>query len=485
MRTDPIRVGAGAAGNSTPLSTVVAPGETILAQEVESQTGMPAQETFVDRVESDLDTGIIRHLALPAGSHPAPPQPVRIPTDKTSPGSPPDEIAGPPSKTGSPIKAPAATRESVEVAAARMRFEELPAKLRETLAKSFAHPDQFWAGLGNTQRQTLATTFNRLDAMGLWKHVARIRGEHAQPEKPVAGKLKVAGNAGGIGFEAHNQKAFVDDLLKSGKFGVDPAIAAKLHPGQTSLREHNTTGGSLHISVGPGNRFDTHVDKVGSVDAPDPKTRGAVFSQPRSLEHHVTEVWPEKIRQYTKIPGIHVGVGPDLADVNRSRTPADDKTPGPTRLKNDDILGSINVKFQIAGKENRSKHTREQDTASLDIEVMKRAVERGAAQVSPDELRRKGVKSTNPQYENAADPAGLASSIAGHVANAAREGRIMAEIQLPSYYNNLSAPERKAIASAIGRMAKAIAAELPADTAGVRSLKISFGNRNEYVSLRD
>jgi len=408
-----------------------------------------------------------------------------MPTDKTSLAPPPDEIAGPPSKIGSPANTQVATRGNVEVAAARMRFEELPAKLRETLEKSFAHPDQFWAGLGNTQRQTLATTFNRLDAMGLWKHVARIRGEHAQPEKPVAGKLKVAGNAGGIGFEAHDHKAFVDDLLKSGKFGVDPAIAAKLHPGQTSLREHNTTEGSLHIAVGPGNRFDTHVDKVGAVDAPDPKTRGAVFNQPRSLEHHVTEVWPEKIRKYTKIPGVHVGIGPDLADVTRSRTPADDKTPGPPKLNKDDVLGSVNIKVQIGGDENRIRHTREKDTASLDTEVMKRAVERGAAQLTPDELRRKGVKPADPQYSNAADPAALASSIAGHVANAAREGRIMAEIQLPAYYHNLSAPERKAIAAAIGRMAKAIASELPANTESVRSLKISFGNRNEYVSLRD
>jgi hypothetical protein len=50
--------------------------------------------------------------------------------------------------------------------------------------------------------------------------------------------------------------------------------------------------------------------------------------------------------------------------------------------------------------------------------------------------------------------------------------------------HNLSAPERKEIAAAIGRIANAVAAEMPADSAGVTSVKISFGNRNEYLSLK-
>ena len=183
------------------------------------------------------------------------------------------------------------------------------------------------------------------------------------------------------------------------------------------------------------------------------------------------------------IPGVFVGAGPDVADVNRSRTPADDKTPGPPKLKDHDILGSVNLVFRLADKEVRIRHPREKDTAMVDAEAMKRAVARGAGEATPDELRRRAMKPNNPQYDNSADPAALASSLAGHLANAAREGRSTAEIRLPAYYHNLSAPERREIAAAMGRMAKAVAAELGGEARGVTGINIVFGNRSEYIEF--
>jgi hypothetical protein len=179
-----------------------------------------------------------------------------------------------------------------------------------------------------------------------------------------------------------------------------------------------------------------------------------------------------------------VGIGPDLADVNRSRTAADDKTPGPTKLKEDDIWLSVNFRFQVGAEENRIHHPREKDTAFVDADVIQRAVTRGEAAATPDELRRKDVKPNHPDYGHSADPAALANSLAGRITNAAREGRTMAKIELPEYYHNLSKDQRAAIAAAIGRIAKSVAAELPAETQDVRSLQISFGKDNEYVSLR-
>ena len=240
-----------------------------------------------------------------ARGKPAPNVPLGMPRDAKDPKPPRNEVPAAPKSTGAKpelfpkdvldrkaTKAPPAGDPSaplvddlsapsgeVQVAAARLRFEELPEKLQQTLKKSFAHPDEFWAGLGDTQRQTLATIFNRLEGMGLWKHVARVTGEHEQPEKPV-GKLKVAGNSGAISFEAYDPKAFTDDLLKSKKFGVDPKVATLFHQGQTSSREYNPTEGSLHISIGPGRHFDAHVDKVGAVDTPTPRPAGRSFIPP-------------------------------------------------------------------------------------------------------------------------------------------------------------------------------------------------------------
>lgn len=421
--------------------------------------------------------------------------PVRTPTDTTNPKPPAQETPGPSNKKSGPYNnddlAKATTNlpqacptpaGGAPVASARMRFEELPPKLQETLKKSFAHPDQFWAGLGDAQRQTLATTFNRLDSMGLWKHVTKITGEKGQPEAPVGGKVKVAGHAGGISFETDDWKAFTNDLKNTHKFGKDPDYVGALHPGQISLRENNPTESSLHIAVGPGNHFDAHVDKYSPVDTPSP-TGGTTLDPQRSLEHHSKEVWPGKIRQRTGIPGVFVGVGPDLADVTRSRTPADSKTPGPPNLSKNPVLGSLNLIFQLADKEIRIQHPREKDTASVDAKVIKRAETAGAAAATADDLRNKAIKPDNPLYSNSADPAALASSIAGHIANAARDGRSTAEIKLPPYYDNLPAPERKRIAAAIANIAQAVAARLPEDMQGVRSLKITFGNRSEYVPL--
>ena len=86
---------------------------------------------------------------------------------------------------------------------------------------------------------------------------------------------------------------------------------------------------------------------------------------------------------------------------------------------------------------------------------------------------------------NYADPASLATSLAGRITKSAKDGKVSAEITLPPSYNQLSAPDRKAMAAAIGRIAKAVANELPEDTRGVRSVKISFGNHNEYIALSD
>ncbi|HEY0098792.1 MAG TPA: DUF4157 domain-containing protein [Pyrinomonadaceae bacterium] len=370
-------------------------------------------------------------------------------------------------------------------AAARQDFDSLPGPLKEVLAKSFDWPDVFWAGLETRQKISLSEAYNRLSALGLWKHVAKIRGEHDKPErKAYGGRAIVAGSAGGIGFESHNATALVIGLFESGKFGLDPWWAALLHRGQDSLREFNTEDGSLHISVGPGNHFDTHIDQVGAVNKP--QDNKGKFDPARSLKHHTREVWPEFIRKGTGIPGVIVGIGPNLSDIRNEPGPYDDNVPPTPSKGEDDILASVNLVAHPIPKEKPRPVPHagpEAGTARVDREVMARAVAAGAAAATEYDLMPNPVGSDPDDF---ADPATIASSLAGRITKAARDGQMTVAINLGPGYSKATPAERKSIGEAIGRIGVAVAGELPQETHGVRSLRVLFGESKsvEYVSLR-
>lgn len=370
-------------------------------------------------------------------------------------------------------------------AAARQDFESLPGPLKEILKLSFRWPDRFWAELEPRQKTSLAEAYNRLSALGLWKHVAKVRGEHEKPEaRAFGGLFEVAGRAGSIGFEAHDATAFVMGLVRSGKFGFDPWWAKLLHPGQDSLREFNTVGGSLHISVGPGNKFDTHVDQVGAVNKPEDNQ--ARFDPFRSLKHHTREVWPEKIRQYFLLPGVIFGFGPELADLTKEPGPYDDKfLPAPSKGK-EEILGSVNIVLHPVSKPKPRLVPHpgpEAGTAYVDAQVMDRAVAAGAAAATVVDLMPNPVGAHPDEF---ADPAAIANSLAGRITNAARTGQTIAVIDLGLSYLKASPQEQKSIGEAVGRIGAAVAAQLPPETQAVKILHVLFGSpkRGVYVSLR-
>ena len=60
---------------------------------------------------------------------------------------------------------------------------------------------------------------------------------------------------------------------ESGEWGTiyyddDGSVLGSMHKGQRSLREWSDDMTSLHVSVGPGNNFDAHVDKVTPTNKP-------------------------------------------------------------------------------------------------------------------------------------------------------------------------------------------------------------------------
>lgn len=81
-------------------------------------------------------------------------------------------------------------------------------------------------------------------------------------------------------------------ILKERRFG----IGASQHPHQTTLREVSGSD-SLHISVGPGDQFDAHIDKF----SPTPEQTGSGFCSNRpsvaAVAHIGRELVPEWVRK--------------------------------------------------------------------------------------------------------------------------------------------------------------------------------------------
>jgi len=150
-----------------------------------------------------------------------------------------------------------------------------------------------WHKIGN-QKSTLIQTYLRLQEYGLWGCVVRVLGiQEELPPHGNIGPFKIAVHGtGGIAFEAKNAEALKKRLIGTRHFGKDNVIMSLMHRGQTSLRESRDesppkpiasldnsihewdeadksfTATSMHVSVGPGNKFDAHIDQISPVNEP-------------------------------------------------------------------------------------------------------------------------------------------------------------------------------------------------------------------------
>ena len=342
-----------------------------------------------------------------------------------------------------------------------VEYEKLPEDLKSKLNQ------QFWGGLGSQQRWTLSETFRRMNAYGLWKEVKRILGEKDQPEPHTAFggfEFQVAGNSGGILYEANSGKGLVGKLKGTGHFGEDGSIIGALHKGQQSIREWSTGSMSLHISVGPGNQFDAHIDKVSPTKKPDGgKTR---IDPVKGKEHQTTEVLPEKIRDVTGIPGV---ILEGSIDENKEGWHGGE-------LK-------VGVKVELHGPVEKKKvdlaRMKPKSSSPVPKEIMEKIenrVERTKSDFSvpigfnPDEVpTRKAV----------------ASELAAEIMEAARNGKTSIQLNLPQYLDKKDdQPAALETMREIGQIARH---ELGAKAEGVQRLTVTFGSKKQggTVSIAD
>lgn len=130
-------------------------------------------------------------------------------------------------------------------------------------------------------RRTMALLYRRLLEIGLWRHI-----------KSVGGAL--ATGAGGAHFTTRDNRAFLQDLLATGRFCRDTPGGGLLHRGQISVREI-TNGPSLHLSLAGNSRIYVHIDRVSP--AIGSTAEGTCrYDRMRSLSHMRREVFPLAMR---------------------------------------------------------------------------------------------------------------------------------------------------------------------------------------------
>ena len=132
-------------------------------------------------------------------------------------------------------------------------------------------------------RRTMALLYRRLLESGLWRHI-----------RSVGGALTTG--AGGAHFTTSDNRAFLQDLLATGRFCRDTPGGGLLHRGQISVREI-ADGAGLHLSLADNNRIYVHIDSVCPAvgAAADGTCR---YDRMRSLSHMRREVFPLVMRSH-------------------------------------------------------------------------------------------------------------------------------------------------------------------------------------------
>ncbi len=337
-------------------------------------------------------------------------------------------------------------------------------KLEDGLKAKLSHP--LWGGLKKQQRWTLIETYRRMSAHGLWDQVKRVIGEKDQPEPHVAFggfEFQVAGNSGGIVFEAVSGDGLVNKLKGTSHFGEDGSVIGALHKGQRSMREWGEST-SLHISVGPGNKFDAHIDKVSPTSKPvGGKTR---IDPVKGKGHHTTEVWPEKIRDKTGIPGVIVE---GTIDENKEGWHGGE-------LK-------VGVKIELRGPVEKKKVDIAGTKPKSSNPVAKDVMEKIAKRVQRTKNYFPISIGTAP--DDVPLPEAVAAELAAEMMEAVRQGKTLIQLNVPYYLDHqVDQPAALTMMREIGTIVRS---ELGPPAASVKGLTVTFGSKKQSrtVSLGD
>ena len=181
-------------------------------------------------------------------------------------------------------------------AVSRDNFENLPAELRAVLsAKLFNR-------LNSQKRFALTEIYNRLCKFNLWCHVKSVK-EVKDGEPPFFGFFQVPGVSISVSFDSYDSTAFYNAIINSFTICQDSRIGGLFHSGQSSTRQISISD-SMHISVGPGDSFDVHLDRFSSPSGL--KGSHCIYDPQGTAAHLGRELFPEHFRKFTGIGGVEL-----------------------------------------------------------------------------------------------------------------------------------------------------------------------------------
>jgi hypothetical protein len=336
------------------------------------------------------------------------------------------------------------------------KYAKLPKDLREKMTC------EVWDEIGRQgQQASLTDIYLRLRKFGIWKDVKSVTG--IQEKLPWHGKLgpfefSVHGT-GGIAFEAYNATTLVQKFVGTGQFGQDDKLMSLMHPGQASVREYEDAmrvvpkgaldnsvhewtprdpypTSSMHVSVGPGNRFDAHIDRISPVSKPTGGQSNSKF--PDAIEHIDYEV-----------------VGPMTGGVRLPRVTTDRVQVGPNEVRKVHNVWLLNfaVEWDFPSGNKAAKRTPkpqppiEPVPADLhkDICAQARKISTRFPRTSDEDI----------------DAAVLAEFIAGSILAAAKKGKTSIGVPFPNYSDTkLTDAEQKIVNDAVQEIGKIVAGVL-------------------------
>ena len=374
------------------------------------------------------------------------------------------------------------------------RFDKQPEDLRRVLRASFNDDAGWFEGLDRERRMALTSIFSRMCRYGVWSHVSRILrvlpGE--APLRAAGHTFIVPGSTASVYFMTPSWEALHRALMATGKFCMAHGTGAREHKGQTTLREISGSD-SLHISLGPGNQFDAHIDN----HSPVPGSTGTSFCSndptPEALRHIGLEVVSGKVRRISRIP-LQVFRDPDpTPTVPRpapaTRQEADVPTvvsitahgpvprPQPRRPVNAGPLLPVHVVERI----DRAIKAQVRRDALVPSHLRERlARTRWAAETAgPNEENalRKVRDAAEAEVDNYPDPHLLALDLGERMERARRSRVTWVKLDLTGY-DGRDFSSRKAIAGEIRRMALIVRSHLPDRARDVRTIVVVFGSGN-------
>ena len=376
------------------------------------------------------------------------------------------------------------------------RFDEQPADLQTVVARSFVDPADWFEGLDSERRFALTAIFNRMCRYGLWCHVRLIlRIVPGEAVVTVDGEtFRVPGSTPAAYFVSRSGDALGAALMATGRFCTASGAGASQHPGQTTLREISGSD-SLHVSIGPGDQFDAHIDRHSPVVEHPGSSFCPNHPSPAAVAHIGRELVPEMVRKGGRILGIRIpGTLPGVEVFPEPAPPAPvpEGAPGlePT-------IVSITLRGPVRARRGQSGVAPPLDRTTeelLNKEIPARirrgalvpseakrelsAIARAREEAGPDEERTliAALAAARERVESFADAHEFAKDLARRMDQARRSGRPAFALQLGPTYVDLSPADMKALLAEIRHIARIVRALLAERAAGVSKVWVLLGD---------